>query len=983
MARSALVIAIARYTIFRNLEKTINDASAIAEILEQHGHYAIEPLPRKLDTENENRYELDRDPKKEVKGKDLTAKVKNFLLEQAKGKDALIYFAGHGFVASDEAGDPIGYLAATDSAKDGANALSFDIFTKLVAKSELSSLVVLLDCCNAGDLLESSHYKAMEQAFIKKQNYFLMAACRGSERSREGEEHGIFTSAILDVLRNGITSGTAVNADDLFIKVNKELKQSGQEVIRTATGGSINLLDDRITPRNVPVIEDICPYVGLKAFTEETAIFFKGRDRFVSRLLQELDKSPFVPVIGASGSGKSSLVRAGLISALKAQGNWLILPPIKPGDSLMEPANEIGRVLTQICGDRSDTKLEICRSIESGDLEAAIACLPGSEKILLVVDQFEEIFTVCPKEKEVERQQFIDLLVGIMQHPDSRLRVVTTMRADFFENCLAYRGLGEVIQKHQVLLLPMNEKELQEAIEEPAKAAKCELGEGLLTAILRDVRHEKNVLPLLEFALTELWKRRDHRRFTSAAYDALGGVLGSLNQQADGIYNALKKPAEQDWAKRICLMLVSMRLEEKDTRQRRKKTDFLELVGNGDRQAFEIAFEQLVNGRLLVTDEVRESGDREAWVDLTHEALMEQWQLFVGWRDEKREVLRLSNRIDDAFKEWQRAEDKDKFLLSHGVVEQIDEVKIAIFDYLTPAPQQFVESSLYFHKPWRAPSFGIELVDIPAGTFWMGSPDGKGNSDEKPDHKVTIEAFRIGKYPVTQAQWYAIAKSPKVDFELNLSPSVNRGDLSRPVEQVSWHDAREFCARLTGLSHQNGTMLTYRLPTEAEWEYACRAGAKDYTEYSFGDDASQLDKYAWYGNNSGEKTLDADRLWQEVNNNSSQYLWKLRENQNGTHTVGLLRPNDWGLYDMHGNVHEWCLDEWHEDYSAKPNHLNQNGNAAWGELNVDENDNRYRLLRGGSWSYIASNCRSSFRIGDFSRDIGDNVGFRVVVFSSL
>ena len=978
MARSALVIAIARYTIFRNLEKTINDASAIAEILEQHGHYAIEPLPRKLDTENENRYELDRDPKKEVKGKDLTAKVKNFLLEQAKGKDALIYFAGHGFVASDEAGDPIGYLAATDSAKDGANALSFDIFTKLVAKSELSSLVVLLDCCNAGDLLESSHYKAMDQAFIKKQNYFLMAACRGSERAREGEEHGIFTSAILDVLRNGITSGTAVNADDLFIKVNKELKQSGQEVIRTATGGSINLLDDRITPRNVPVIEDICPYVGLEAFTEKTARFFKGRDRFVSLLLEELEKSRFVPVIGASGSGKSSLVRAGLIPILEAQGNWLILPPIKPGDSPQQPVNEVIRVLSQM-PDRADTKLEIYRSIESGNLEAAIACLSGSEKILLVVDQFEEIFTVCPKEKEAERQQFIDLLVGIMQHTDSRLRVVTTMRADFFENCLAYRGLGEAIQKHKVLLLPMNQAELQQAIEQPAKSAEYELGEGLLPAILRDVRHENNVLPLLEFALTQLWQNRTHRRFTFAAYETLGGVIGALNKHAESIYEKLK-PVEQEWAKRICLKLVRAGLEEKDTRQRQSKQELLKLVKDGELQGFEITLQQLVNGRLLATDK---DGDREAWVDLTHEALMEQWQRFAEWRDEKREVLRLSNRIDDAFKEWQKAEDKDKFLLSHGVVEQIDDVKTAIFDYLTPAPQQFVESSLYFHKPWRDPSFGIELVDIPAGTFWMGSPDGKGDSDEKPDHKVTIEAFRIGKYPVTQAQWYAIAKSPKVDFELNLSPSVNRGDLLRPVEQVSWYDAREFCARLTQLSHQDGTMLTYRLPTEAEWEYACRAGATDYTEYSFGDEASQLDKYAWYGNNSGEETLDADRLWQEANNNSSQYLQKLRENQNGTHTVGLLPPNAWGLHDMHGNVYEWCLDEWHEDYSAKPNHLNQNGNAAWGELNVDENDNRYRLLRGGSWNDIASNCRSSYRIRDFTRGFGNNVGFRVVVFSSL
>jgi len=969
MARYALIVGIAEYkhTQLSPLSKTVGDAEAVANLLRLHGDF------QEVTLLNEGRL---------IKA-DLFRHLQRLLIEQATGSEVLIYYTGHGVLVED-CGVPYGYLAPSDCSatkEQVTNGVPFSALNKLIMESKLSSLVMLLDCCHSGALL-----KSVTETFTAFQNvdknYALIAACRDFEEAAamKSEPHSIFTGALLQSLaREKAKDRGQINASSLFGDIQDCLVQKKQESLFLGYGQRIKIVDYRTFLAEKPT-EDICPYVGLKAFTEETARFFKGRDRFVSRLLQELDKSPFVPVIGASGSGKSSLVRAGLISALKkAQGNWLILPPIKPGDSLMEPANEIGRVLTQICGDRSDTKLEVSKAIESGDLEAAIACLPGSEKILLVVDQFEEIFTVCPKEKEVERQQFIDLLVGIMQHPDSRLRVVTTMRADFFENCLAYRGLGEVIQKHQVLLLPMNEKELQEAIEQPAKSAEYELGEGLLPAILRDVRHENNVLPLLEFALTQLWQNRTHRRFTFAAYETLGGVIGALNKHAESIYEKLK-PVEQEWAKRICLKLVRAGLEEKDTRQRQSKQELLKLVKDGELQGFEITLQQLVNGRLLATDK---DGDREAWVDLTHEALMEQWQRFAEWRDEKREVLRLSNRIDDAFKEWQRAENKDDFLLSHGVVEQIDKVKIAIFDYLTPAPQQFVESSLYYHKPWRDPSFGIELVDIPAGTFWMGSPDGKGDSDEKPDHKVTIEAFRIGKYPVTQAQWYAIAKSPKVDFELNLSPSGNRGDLSRPVEQVSWYDAREFCARLTQLSHQDGTMLTYRLPTEAEWEYACRAGATDYTEYSFGDEASQLDKYAWYGNNSGEETLDADRLWQEANNNSSQYLQKLRENQNGTHTVGLLPPNAWGLHDMHGNVYEWCLDEWHEDYSAKPKHLNQNGNAAWGELEVNENDNRYRLMRGGSWYNYASNCRSSNRIRDYSRDIINNVGFRVVVFSPL
>jgi WD40 repeat protein/energy-coupling factor transporter ATP-binding protein EcfA2 len=667
MARSALVIGIARYSNFRNLEKTVNDAGAIAEILEQHGAYAIEPLPRKLVAGDENCYELDRDPKKEVKGSDLTAKLKTFLLEQAKGKDALIYFAGHGFVVPDVVGDEIGYLAATDAGKDGQNALSFDTFTKLVAKSELNNLVVLLDCCNAGNLIESSHYQAMQKVFNDKKNYYLMAACRGFERSREGAQHGIFTAAVLEVLRERVAAGEAVDLDSLFSEVSQRLKQSGQEVVRSAMGGAITLIEKARGNLAPVVFEDICPYVGLEAFTKETARFFKGRDRFVRLLLQKIAESSFVPVIGASGSGKSSLVRAGLISELEAQG-WLILPPIKPGDFSDNPVMGISSVLAQLC-QRADTKREISKQIASGNLEAAIACLTEPKKILLVVDQFEEVFTVCPVEKEAERQQFIDLLVGITQHPDSRLRVVTTMRADFFENCLGYRGLGEIIQLHQVLLLPMNEEELREAISAPAEAGQYELGEGLLPAILRDVRDEKNVLPLLEFALTQLWENRENRRLTFAVYDKLGGVMGALNKHADSIYDSLQ-PQEQEWVKRICLMLVRTGLGERDTRQRQTKRELAQLVNDGALQDFQVALDQLVAGRLLVAGK---DGDGDAWVDMAHEALMNSWQRFRDWRSEDRDLRRLCDRVEDGCKEWETKGKTDDYFLPKGLITEVQQ----------------------------------------------------------------------------------------------------------------------------------------------------------------------------------------------------------------------------------------------------------------------------------------------------------------------
>ncbi len=182
------------------------------------------------------------------------------------------------------------------------------------------------------------------------------------------------------------------------------------------------------------------------------------------------------------------------------------------------------------------------------------------------------------------------------------------------------------------------------------------------------------------------------------------------------------------------------------------------------------------------------------------------------------------------------------------------------------------------------------------------------------------------------------------------------------MEQVSWHDAREFCARLSQLKGE-----IYRLPSEAEWEYACRAGQP--TAYCFGDDPSQLDEYGWYGNNSGDRPLDADRLWQDTNQNANQYHAQINANGNRTHPVGEKKPNAWGLYDMHGNVWEWCEDKWHENYEGAPA-----DGSAW----TSGSDSEPRLLRGGSWSIFAINCRSAYRGRNDAVLRFIDFGFRVV-----
>jgi WD40 repeat protein len=656
MARSALVIGIARYSSnFRNLEKAISDAGAIAEILEQHGFYSIEPLPRKLTTGNENRYELDRDPKKEVKYSDLIAKIKIFL-EQANGKDALIYFAGHGFVVADAAEDEIGYLAASDAGKDGQNALSFDIFTKLIAKSELKTLVVMLDCCHAGNLL-ARQYQAMQKVFIEK-NYYLIAACRGSERSREGEEHGIFTAAVLKVLRRRVDLGEDVDMDRLFSEVSEQLKQSGQEVIRTAMGGSISLIHRSIASVT-PIVEETCPYVGLEAFDEKTAKWFFGRDKFFSLLLQKINDSPFVFVVGVSGSGKSSLVKAKLIPEMKLRGYRVVI--MKPWTY---PTQHLKDALTS---DLDGTGTNISEIEERIDQEGLIATISNfsSQKILLVIDQFEEVFTVCPNEDE--RRKFIQLLVDVAQQPNSALMIVATMRVDFLAEC-TYANLGDIINKQMVCISEMNNDGLKEAIERPAKIQGYKLSEGLLDAILQDIHEERNCLPLLEFALQELWGKRDCQRhlLTLEKYNEMGRLKGALNLHADKLYD-LQKEAGQQWMQRIMLKLLRTGKDAKDTRQRAQRETILDLAGDDEnaRKLIDGVLKSLEgkSGRLLVAGE--ENGI--AMVDLAHEALMDGWERFAEWRLENRDLRRLADRVEDCYQEWENKNKGDNYLLPNGL----------------------------------------------------------------------------------------------------------------------------------------------------------------------------------------------------------------------------------------------------------------------------------------------------------------------------
>ncbi len=242
----------------------------------------------------------------------------------------------------------------------------------------------------------------------------------------------------------------------------------------------------------------------------------------------------------------------------------------------------------------------------------------------------------------------------------------------------------------------------------------------------------------------------------------------------------------------------------------------------------------------------------------------------------------------------------------------------------------------------------LEMVQIPGGDFVMGSPEDEPerSPSEGPQHSVTIQPFLMGKHPVTQVQWRAVAAMRQVNRELSPDPSHFKGD-ERPVESVPWYEAVEFCDRLSRY-----TGKPYRLPSEAEWEYACRA--RTTTPFHFGETiTTDLANY----------------------NGSSTYGFEPKGIYRGETTPvgGFGVTNAFGLYDMHGDVWEWCADHWHDSYEGAPT-----DGSAW----VTENENNSWMLRGGSWGLDPRYCRSACRFGcspDY-RDYG--ISFRVACAAS-
>jgi CHASE3 domain sensor protein len=401
---------------------------------------------------------------------------------------------------------------------------------------------------------------------------------------------------------------------------------------------------------DVPVAFDdgAVPYRGLRAFREEDAPFFFGRDREIQRLVEKLKSTRFVAVLGTSGSGKSSLVRAGLVCKLRAGAlgddeHWdfcVLRPGAAPLTALA--AQLAKRMPGQPMRPTLDALAQDARTLHLS-VELTLADGGAGDRVVVIVDQLEEVFTLC--RDETERRQFLSTLVDATSAPGGRTVVIVTLRTDFYAHCATYPEFAQLVASQQMLVGPIDAEGLLQAIEEPAHHVGLELEQGLSETILTDVGAEPGALPLLEHALLELWERRRGSMLTLEGYTQAGGVNRALGQRAEEIHNQLSRD-QQQIARRVLLRLTQPGQGTDDTRRRAPRSELLPAEGDDD---VERVLRRLVDARLLTSG--RDETGKEV-VDVSHEALIRGWPRLREWIDADRAGLLTHRRLTDAAHDW-------------------------------------------------------------------------------------------------------------------------------------------------------------------------------------------------------------------------------------------------------------------------------------------------------------------------------------------
>ena len=779
------------------------------------------------------------------------------------------------------------------------------------------------------------------------------------------------------------------------------------------------------------------PYPGLRPFdAEEWSIFF-GREQMIDDVIERLATHCLVLIHGASGSGKSSLVRAGVLPRLAGQylrvgAPWRTFSIRPSGGPLWNLATEFARLEGRADDLARIDEIVGAFSAQGATLSSVLASnvsrvAASGERLCILVDQFEELFRFEKETSREEAELFVDLLVRNdaardeaseniaketnAQHNGTRpakVHVVVTMRSEYLGDCARFKGLAEAINRTQYLVPGMDRDSLLRAILRPAQLYGSEVALELAEKLVAEAAGREDELPLIQHGLMFLWNAAAGRAkpgerivVDSGPLEAAGGLVNLLSNHADAVADeAAPEPARRDVMERLFRALTDVNVEGKAIRRPQAFRDLVAVTQSEPDTLRRIIEAFRRDGVSFLTPYGQQPISDNTAIDISHEALIRCWNRLADprsgwltrefndgliWRSllveaegfaaNKRRVLSPATTAD-RWNWWQNRQVNaawaqrygDSFPLvkklvdasrrHSGYVRQLQAVAVIVSllvgfagatywasrnqvrlqmladlylwrTILSTQSEQALTPKQEFQDCGRCP----RMVVVPAGSFMMGSHAGQGADDEHPQHLVKIaRPFAIGKFEVTFDEFDTCAElgggcTRPYDY------GWERGN--RPVVSVSWDEAQTYLAWLSGVTGKQ-----YRLLSEAEYEYAARAGTE--TAYPWGDDSRR----------NGEamaNCADCGSSWDDQQ----------------TAPVGQFAANGFGLYDMVGNVWEWVENCYQPNYEIEA--------PANGLPRLCQE----RVVRGGSWAYDPQYLRSAVRDRNSSFFRSSDLGFRV------
>ncbi|MDX2163436.1 MAG: protein kinase [bacterium] len=470
---------------------------------------------------------------------------------------------------------------------------------------------------------------------------------------------------------------TALDPEDRFedvLQLVHAFRDAAYSTTTTSIGGRREAFAARVDTTELNRLSDEIPnpYKGLRTFQEMDAANFFGREALIRQLLSALNRtrqqSRFVAVVGPSGSGKSSVVKAGLIPMLRrghiiGSDRWYYVEMV-PG---AEPFKELTAALVSVAATPADNWLERLQTDQRALLDIVNDILPPgtSNELFLFIDQFEEVFTLNDNEAEIVR--FLETLNTALNEPNSRLRVVITLRADFYDRPLMYPIMSDFMKKNTEVVTPLLPDELERTIVGPARQVGVQLEEGLVSDIIAEVNQQVGALPLLQYLLSELFERREGTLMTMNAYRAIGGVRGALTKRADEIYQAFNAD-EQHAARQLFLRLITLGEGTEDTRRRALLSEITSMAQNN--AAMRTVIDTMGKSRLLTFD--RDPITRSPTVEVTHEAIIREWRRLREWLDASRSDVRMERTLAALAEEWMKSNYDISFLMRGARLEQYE-----------------------------------------------------------------------------------------------------------------------------------------------------------------------------------------------------------------------------------------------------------------------------------------------------------------------